>query len=464
MGDLDSQPGQDALMIVNETCKWTEKFYDMDLEDVREYIEMNSSNGIVYIEYNYRQLGKDESWFNEICRVLNNDKMKIKREVLLARLHGSSDSPYEPEDLEAIQELQGTIKEEIFINKFFKLDVYETLLKKQIYFVGVDVAGGYGADNSAITVWDPYTQRTVAEFRSSNIGVKDLIKFIYILVKKYIPRSILFIERNYNGEAVLDHLRDTDIRANLYFDNSKDPTEGLDEKLDPQGFVKVEAAKRKLYGVYTHGKSRELMFDLLAAYVSDHKESFVGQYIIDDLMKLVRTKTGKIEAQKGAHDDNIMSFNMCLYGYYYGNNLSRYGFVKGKIPNEEEANKGMHYEEIYAALSETDRANLGLNENAYEIYQNLDMGKLISEKHGLVSEDELKKELRSDSVKMIKSPNINQVLDPYQQKIYKEMLAAQKESEAFNKRIGFTTGYNSMSEEYDDGIDFDTDLFTELNS
>jgi len=379
-------------------------------------------------------------------------------------LHGSSDSPYEPEDLDAIQELKGKILEEIFINRLFKLDVYEKLDKNRIYFVGVDVAGGYGADNSAITVWDPYVRKTVAEFRSSNIGVKDLIKFIYVLVKKHIPRSILFIERNYNGEAVLDHLRDTDIRGNLYFDNSKDPMADLDEKVDKNGFLSVEAARRRLYGVYTHGKSRELMFEILALYVREHKESFVGAYVIDDLMKLVRTKTGKIEAGPGMHDDSIMSFNMCLYGYYYANNLSRYGFVKGSIPDEEKQNKGMDYGEIYSVLSDSERSALGLEENSYISYQDLDMGKMISEKHGLVSEHELKKSLHSDNVREIKSPNINKALDPYQLKLYKEMEQAQRESEAYNNRIGFNTNYRSMSEEYENNIDFDADLFTELNN
>jgi len=84
-GDLDTQSGQDALEIVEQTCKWTEKFYDMEIEDVQEYIATNSGNNIVYIEYSYKQLGRDENWFNKICSVLNNDKMKIKREVFLQR-------------------------------------------------------------------------------------------------------------------------------------------------------------------------------------------------------------------------------------------------------------------------------------------------------------------------------------------------------------------------------------------
>lgn len=462
-GDLDSPAGQDALLIIEETCKWSEKFYDMTIDDVKDHIAKTSGNNIVYIEYQYQQLGKDEVWFNKVCALLNNNKLKIQREIFLQRIHGSSQSPYELEDLQAIEELRGKVIEEIFINKIFKLDVYETLVRNKIYFVGVDVASGYGQDNSAITVFDPYKMRTVAEFKSSNIGVKDLIKFLYVLIKKYLPVSILAIERNHNGEAILDHLRDTDIRGNIYFDNTKDPTSDLDEKLDASGFTKIEAAKRKLYGIWTGQKSRELMYGLLATYISEHKESFVGNNIISDIMKLVRKSSGKIEAQTGFHDDSIMSFLMCLYLYYYGNNLSRYGFVKGVIPEAEEQNKGMDYSELISMLSENDKKFFGISdETNYDL--DIDIKTMIEQsRHGLVNNDELKEGLTSSNdMKIIKSPNINN-LDPYSYNVYKEMQQAMKESEAFNRNIRFTSSYQNMDDDGDDNVDFDPGLFTELN-
>ena len=299
-GDLDSRSGQDALAIVENTYKWTESFYDMDIDTVKETIETSGGNGIVYIEYQYKQLGKDETWFKEVCRVLNNNPLKIKREVFLKRMHGSETSPYAPEDLEAIADKKGTIIEERFINKIFKLDVYAELRKDKCYFVGVDVANGYGADNSAITVWDPYTLKTVGEFKSANIGVKALIKFIYVLIKKHVPRAMLIVERNANGEAVLDHLRDTDIRGNIYFDNSKDLVgANIDDKLDAEGILKREAARRRLYGVYTQGKAREIMFGLLEGHINEHKDGFVGANVINDIMRLVRVR-GKIQAGPGS--------------------------------------------------------------------------------------------------------------------------------------------------------------------
>lgn len=84
-GDLDSQAGQDAAALVEGMCTWSEKFYDMKDEELEEYVELNSTNKIVYIEYQYPQLGKDEEWFRNVCRLLNNNPLKIKREILLQR-------------------------------------------------------------------------------------------------------------------------------------------------------------------------------------------------------------------------------------------------------------------------------------------------------------------------------------------------------------------------------------------
>lgn len=459
-GDLDSQPGMDALEIIENTCKWSETFYDKPIDEVYEYIEVNSVNHIVYIEYQYQQLGKDEAWFNKVCAYLNGDKLKIQREIFLRRMHGSSQSPYDPEDLDAIQERKGTIKEEIYINRVFKLDVYEHLVKNRIYFIGVDVSNGYGLDNSAVTVWDPYELRTVAEFKSPHIGVKDLIKFLYILIMKHLPRSILAIERNANGEAVLDHLRDTEVRPNLYFDNSKELINSVDDKLDGQGFVKQEAARRKLFGIWTGGKSREVMFSLLDDYVKEHKDSFVGANIIDDLMKLVRIRS-KIQAVAGQHDDSIMSFLMCLYLYYYGNNLARYGFTRGGLPDDEERNKGMDYGEIISELSENDKAFLGISETNTGGFSDINISTMIQEKRGLISRSDLQSEISVADPKKKFIPN----LDPYSMKIYTEMVQAQRESESFNNRVGFIHGYRNIDEtdnEYDNG--FSLDIFDELNN
>ncbi len=419
-GDLDTRSCQQALEIINQTTKWTEKFYDWGIDDVREYIDANSDNKIVYIEYQYQQLGKDEAWFKKLCGIINNEPAKIKREIFLQRLRGSSDSPFEPEDLEALDELRGKVKEEIFINKLFKLDVYESLKRDRVYIVGVDVATGSGGDNTAVTVLDPYTVKPVASFKSPLIGVHGLQQFLFVLVKKYIPKAILCIERNHNGEAVMDNLRQTEIRQNIYFDNSKDLLGSrIDDKVDAYGFLRKEAASRRHYGVYTERKSRDIMITLLYSHMADYKENFVSNDIIDDIFTLIKNKRGKVEASPGNHDDCIMSYLIALYVFYHGNNLHRYGYIKGELPDEERRNRGLSYEETINIM------------------------------------DERTQRYFSDSG--------TKSVDEYSQSIAMEIERARREMASMYSGVKYTTSVENMDDFDDDIGSFDADFYSMLN-
>ena len=134
----------------------------------------------MYIEYSYKQLGLDDEWFKKLCKLVNNDPVKIKRELLLQRIRGSKDSPFSDEDLMAIQEIKPILIEEHFIMDIYQLNVYKQLNPKVPYLVGVDVATGVNNDNTAVSIVNPYTLQIDAEFRSSIMGYPDLKRFLSV--------------------------------------------------------------------------------------------------------------------------------------------------------------------------------------------------------------------------------------------------------------------------------------------
>lgn len=355
-GDLDTQCGQEALQIVNNTCRFQEQFYDWEREKgidfIKQYISNNSTNGIVYIEFNYKQLGKNEEWLKEMSRVLNNNPMKIKREVFLKRMRGSSESPYAPEDLDEIDQKRGTVIKELFINGLFKVNLYEELKRDRHYLVGVDVSDGYGGDNNAMIIFDPYTLTVVGDFKCPYASTTMLARFLETLVKKHIPNAILCIERN-RGAGLIATLHESPIKNRLYYENNKNLIK-IDERLDPRGFLKADAAMRKLYGVWTGTESRSEMFRLLEEHILNHKDKFKSNYLIDEILGLIR-KNGKIQAGSGFTDDVVLAYLMCLYVYYHGNNLRKFGFVPGLAPPEEERNKGLTYNDILNNFDEETR-------------------------------------------------------------------------------------------------------------
>ena len=358
-GDPDTNAGEQSQFILDRTYRWTEKFYDMDINTVKEIIDRNSETNIVYIEYSYQQLGKDEDWFRKVCKTVNNRPVAVRREILLQRLRSSDLSPFSEEDLMALQERSKELEpiEEHMINEFYKLDLYERLDKELPYLVGVDVSAGYGQDNSSVTIIHPYTLKIVGEFRSSLISTPNFTKFLFVLIRKFIPKGILCIERNNNGCSIIDSLLETVVAPNIYYDNNKEIGPVVDSKLDSKGFLMHEARRRKAHGVWTGPKSRETMMGIMEQIVLERKELLTGKNVVEDMIKL-EIKKGKIQASANAHDDSVMSWLIAMFVYYYGKNLNRYGLIKGyKPPSEYDKQQALKasYGETMRYMSSADR-------------------------------------------------------------------------------------------------------------
>lgn len=361
-GDLDSEPGKDAQIILDATKEWDEHLYDMSIDEAQKYATAPGKNGILYIEYQYWQIGKTREWFDSIASKINDD-LTTRREILLQRLHGSSLSPYAREDIEYIISTQQMPKDELSFNllKYYKFSVYEELDRSIPYLVGVDCSTGTVGDNNAITILNPYTVKPVAEFECSYIGETLYEKLIIELVKKVIPRAIIIIERNSVGDGIIDHLLNSSIMGNLYYDKDRDLLSNkMAENETVESMLKHNAKQKTYYGVYTSGASREDMFAILSRHVAEFKDNFVTKNIIRDICRLVKTSSGKIEAASGFHDDSVMSYLICLYVYYHGNNLGRFGFEKGsqEITNQ---NQGTY--------RPTDVTNLNVSDEVKSVIQ-----------------------------------------------------------------------------------------------
>lgn len=333
--------GVEAQQILDKSADWTEKIYDMSIQEVKDYLHAQGEdcNQILYIEYSYTQIGKTEEWLKNISQKIQ-DPLTVRREILLQRLHGSSDSPFSQEDIEYIVQMEHKPIDELWLDTYYKFDVYKKLNKRKAYMIGIDCATGTSGDNNAITVLDPTTIEPVAEFESSYIGETAYENLIIRLVD-YLPKSCVIIERNSMGDAIIDHLLHSKIAGRLYFDKAKDLVE---EKIHATESVESMLKKRSkiktYYGVYTDSRSRNDMFEILARHVNEYKEKFITHNITRDISRLIRKSNGRIEAGPGFHDDSIMSYLLAMYVYYHGNNLGMFGIVKGAT-DEELDNSGL---------------------------------------------------------------------------------------------------------------------------
>lgn len=334
--------GMEAQELLDKTCPWTEKIYDWSDEEIETYIAARGKdcNKILYIEYQYYQIGLTQKWLQEISAKIG-DPLVVRREVLLQRLHGSSLSPFPQEDVEYIVETQQKPIDTLWLLEYYKFDIYKPLTRNTPYLVGVDCSTGTDGDNNAITILDPYTVEPVAEFECSYIGEKKYEQLLMELILKHLPKAVLCIERNSVGDSIIDHLLDSPIRNNLYFDKERDLQEQkMKQNQTVESLLKHQAQIKTYYGVWTGKDSRDDMMSILARHVNEYKEKFITANIIRDLSRLVRTPTGRVEAGPSFHDDSIMSYLMALYVYYHGNNLIAFGIVKG-MKSTDPQNKGM---------------------------------------------------------------------------------------------------------------------------
>ena len=123
MGDLDTKPGQAAQTILDKTIKWNDSFYDKSVDEILSIMDRNASNGIIYIEYQYYQIGLTNAWLKKISNDIG-DPLTVRREILLQRLHGSDLSPYPREDIEYITSTMSQPIEQIYVLNYYQFDIY----------------------------------------------------------------------------------------------------------------------------------------------------------------------------------------------------------------------------------------------------------------------------------------------------------------------------------------------------
>ena len=383
-GNLDTKEGRDAMPVIKSMIPWSEKLYDMTPEQIDEYKAAfkedyhNSEEkhtreviDVFYMEYQYYQLRRDYQWVLDQYK-LSGDKMAIRREILMQRLRGSTESPISPEDIDyLISNMKKSTKEIILCNKWlFKLydhgagmrfGVPKDLDESIPYIVGVDPAGGGGGDNFAVTIVNPYNLQIAAEFRSPYLSGPNAVRMFQELIHDYIPKAVLVVEKNSMGIYLIQMLLESDIRDNLYWSQRAREIEDMTEEGPNNSQLKSMAQQYQKYGTYNSAKVRNAMIELLFQYVAECKQILCSEYLVNDICKLIRTSTGRIEADKGEHDDSLFSWLHAIYVYHAGDNLETFGIFRQENPvwskielHDEENETGIG--SVEAAIINTDRS------------------------------------------------------------------------------------------------------------
>lgn len=331
-GDLLTEEGMYAFKVKNKATPFFEYYYDMPDQGLEELIASNNDSSIVYMKFTYQQLGSGEDYLAKMVKDLEGDYDAVRREVLLEWAENAKDCPFSSVDLEKIASYTKSNEEAIVVPicNYYQLYIYEQITDK-FYppIIGVDVSGGYSHDASAITIIDSKTTKVVACLNCNYISVPNLAACIYEIVTKICPTAIVNIERNGGfGASLIATLMQTSIKRNLYFE-IKERT--IEERYDGIHTNKIKRPV-KVYGTDNTQETRKLLMDTLRQRVDHHKDKFGSDIILNEMKGMEYKKNGKIEHSSSTHDDQVFSYLMALYVWYYGKNIQEnFGLFKSEL-------------------------------------------------------------------------------------------------------------------------------------
>jgi len=345
--NIDNNPESEGTWckseMVDKACRFDEAMYDWTREEVLECLAKKSDNDFLYIEFSYKQLGRDEVWYKENCRALNNDLLKIKREILLEWTKASDVSVFSEEQLVAIEKHLKEPVSKLVIDRYWSIDLYRTdfdYLKPWV--ISCDVGTGLSQDASAITIFHPITFEIIGEFRENKIDTEDYKHLLEKLVGFWFRNSLLTIENNSIGITIIQYLMRTVVAKNLYYEY-KDRKGTKIEKSKTELTHVSKKEKVQVYGISTTSNSsgsgsRDLMLEILNDTINTQPELLATPNLFSDIKGLERDNKGKIGHGLGLHDDSLFSYLVGRYTLAYGTNLARFQMpVDGKEPADRKA-------------------------------------------------------------------------------------------------------------------------------
>jgi hypothetical protein len=226
MNSLDVEAGKFGYQILSDACSWNEDMYDWYFDHGSAYItsfmDSNALNDFMYVEYSYKQLGKDEKWLQQQIRALNNDMAIVKRELLNEWTYASTDSVFDEETLDTISRFADKdYVSKIYLqnNKYvFYLTKMPTNIMDKNWIVSIDMGGGLSMDRTVITVIDPLDLQTVMLFKNNTITTSETVDLVKELIDVYLPNAVLIPERNYTGISFIDYmLKDGKYGKNMFY-------------------------------------------------------------------------------------------------------------------------------------------------------------------------------------------------------------------------------------------------------
>ena len=185
-------------------------------------------------------------------------------------------------DGEVLKDVVDNVNEDFYTKYNNRMRVWQDPKPYYTYILSCDVALGRDRDYSAFHIINAYNGQQVAEFYSNKTPINS---FAEIIAKEGMLYNIAHVicERNTIGNNLIDWLFNTYEYENLWSDD------------------------RGLFGFQVTAQNREQILAQLEEAIRTNQIKINSQRTVNELTTFIITDGGKAAAERGQHDDLVMS-------------------------------------------------------------------------------------------------------------------------------------------------------------
>jgi hypothetical protein len=375
-GNITTRDGAFAHSFLTSGAPWTETWFDLaGQETLHKVIDKMCGEGksIIYGAFNHRQLGRDDAWLFKTLRESAQYGEIADRDYFNIWTVGGEGSPITQEQKKRIKEsekepLWNEITPEGYtVRWYIPKEQVEMRMAASRYVMGLDPSEllGEKSDATGMVIIDVETHDIVATGRYNETNVPQLSAFLASILLRF--STITFVpERKSMGMAIIDyvvialHRAGVDPFKRIFNRIVDDATIMESEFRDIQAPMSTRSATfydrfKRHFGFNTAGSgrySRDALYVVSLPSSMDYGSRRMHCNLLITEILALTIRNGRIDHNRGNHDDLVISMLLAHWLCIQGQNLSYYGinsnniFSKAQISDRELTKVEVYREEV----------------------------------------------------------------------------------------------------------------------
>lgn len=338
-GYTSDGPGKYAYRMRNQALRFEEKYYDCeDIDEVNKLLEASSKNNFMYLEFSYKQLGKDDAWFKD--KTSGKDRETIDRDYLNRWIHAAGDSIIPKQMMDKLREhveepVSVTIEQSLVLRWYVDQNTLKMPDVASIpYVIACDSSNMVGKDFTTLVMINPSDMAVVMTCRCNQTNIVYMADAIINLLKRF-DRSVFVPEQNGPGSTMISIIIERMDKENI-----ADPFKRIYNRfVQDKGDVRHTKSKhdvtlgsvRKMFGFLTDKNSRHFLYSkVLMTGIERNYNRIFDHNIVDEMCGLV-LRNGRVDHKISNNDDTLIAYLIGCWFIMFAKHIEQYGMNRHEV-------------------------------------------------------------------------------------------------------------------------------------